>query len=212
MRGHNRSFGHEMGAKRVRDITIGCSALGNTHLTLYAFSTENWKRPKYEVEILMKLLEQYLKAELPLFMENNIRFETIGDLSIFSKKLQKQFQMTKDATSHNTGMTQILAVNYGSQDEIVRAANAAVESGNKLTVEMFEHYLDTASFPPVDLLVRTGGDTRISNFLLWQAADAELCFTPTLWPDFTVEELSCFVGKFIDNRIKQFSEESKCVS
>lgn len=192
LRGLGRSEGHQMGAQRVRDITMGCSDLGITHLTLYAFSTENWKRPKYEVQILMKLLETFLKQELPLFMENNIRFETIGNLSIFSKKLQKQFQKTKDTTANNTGMTQILAVNYGSRDEITRAANAAVTSGEQITLESFESYLDSSGFPAVDILIRTGGDKRLSNFLLWQSAEAELFFTPTLWPDFSVEELKSY--------------------
>lgn len=189
LRGLGRSDGHHMGAQRVRDITMGCSDLGITHLTLYAFSTENWKRPKYEVEILMKLMEKFLKQELPLFMVNNIRFETIGNLSIFSKKLQKQFQKTKEATFGNTGMTQILAVNYGARDEITRAAKALVASGEPITLETLESYLDSSGFPAVDMLIRTGGDKRLSNFLLWQSAYAELFFTPTLWPDFRVEEL-----------------------
>lgn len=199
----SRSDGHQMGAQVVRDITIGCSKLGITHLTLYAFSTENWKRPKLEVEILMKLLEKFLKQELPLFRENNIRFETIGDLSIFSKKLQKQFQITKDATANNTGMTQILAVNYGSRDEIIRAANAVSASGEEITLERFESCLDSSGFPPVDVLIRSGGDKRLSNFLLWQSAYAELFFTPTLWPDFSVEELKKIVNEY-EKRERRF--------
>ncbi len=195
-RGQNRSQGHKAGANKVRDITIGCSNLGVSHLTLYAFSTENWKRPILEVEILMKLLEQFLKAELPLFMENNIRFETIGDLSIFSKRLQKQFEITKNTTASNTGMTQVLAVNYGSKDEIVRAANAALSSGLEITAQSIGSHLDSRAHPDVDMLIRTGGDYRLSNFLLWQAAYAELFFTPTLWPDFSMDELMTMIDEY----------------
>jgi undecaprenyl diphosphate synthase len=202
-KGLNRSQGHQAGATNVRDITIGCSDLGLSHLTLYAFSTENWKRPTLEVEILMKLLEQFLKAELPLFMENNIRFETIGDLSIFSKRLQKQFEITKSTTASNTGMTQVLAVNYGSHDEIARAANAVLESGDIITPKSISNHLDSRGHPEVDMLIRTGGDYRLSNFLLWQSAYAELFFTPTLWPDFGIEELKGMIGEF-ENRERRF--------
>ena len=202
-RGQNRSFGHQAGANNVRNITIGCSNLGVTHLTLYAFSTENWKRPKLEVEVLMTLLDKFLKDELPLFMENNIRFETIGDLSIFSKKLQKRFEITKSTTASNSGMTQVLAVNYGSHDEIARAANAALASGEPITPQSITQHLDSRGHPDVDILIRTGGDYRLSNFLLWQSAYAELFFTPTLWPDFTTEELELIINEY-ETRERRF--------
>lgn len=198
-----RSFGHEAGALKVREITTLCSNKGITHLTLYAFSTENWKRPALEVAFLMKLMTKYLKNELPLLLENNIRFETIGDISPFSRSLKKQIEITKNATAHHTGLTQILALNYGSRDEIVRAINRMLADGIEPTQEVLEHYLDTASFPNVDMVIRTGGDFRLSNFLMWQAAYAELFFTPTLWPDFSANELEDMLKDF-DQRERRF--------
>ncbi|MDD5053059.1 MAG: di-trans,poly-cis-decaprenylcistransferase [Sulfuricurvum sp.] len=195
-RGQKRSHGHEAGAAKVREITQFCSDRGIEYLTLYAFSTENWKRPALEVSFLMKLMTKYLKNELPLFIANNIRFETIGDLSLFSPALKKQIAITKEATSHHTGLTQVLALNYGSRDEIVRACNALREHNEPLTVELIEQHLDTSSFPPVDMIIRTGGDIRLSNFLLWQAAYAELFFTPTLWPDLSIDEFESILKTF----------------
>lgn len=192
----NRSSGHEAGATKVREITRWCSDHGISHLTLYAFSTENWKRPALEVQFLMKLMVKYLKNELPLMIENNIRFETIGDLSSFSSGLQKQIRVTKESTAHHTGLTQVLALNYGAQDEIARAARKLCEEGITPTVESLDRHLDTASFPTLDIIIRTGGEMRLSNFLLWQAAYAEFFFTPTLWPDFTTEELSSMLESF----------------
>jgi undecaprenyl diphosphate synthase len=194
--GKNRSFGHEAGAKNVRTITQGCSNLGLSHLTLYAFSTENWKRPALEVSFLMKLLTKYLKNELPLLIQNNIRFETIGDLSPFSSALKKQIDTTKQATAHHNGLTQVLALNYGARDEILRAINALHSKNLVPTLELIDAHLDTASFPPVDMLIRTGGDTRLSNFLLWQAAYSELFFTQTLWPDFSTDECAKMMEEF----------------
>lgn len=195
-KGLSRSKGHEEGAKTIRAITTHAVALGISHLTLYAFSTENWNRPKLEVDFLMKLMEKYLKKELPLFIENNIRFETIGDLSLFSPSLQKQIQTTKDKTSHATGLTQILALNYGAYDEMMRACQKISHEGLTFTPETITQHLDTASFPIVDMMLRTGGEIRLSNFLLWQLAYSELFFTPTLWPDFTTDELSGFINDF----------------
>jgi undecaprenyl diphosphate synthase len=201
--GKNRSAGHEAGALKVREITKFCSVQGLSHLTLYAFSTENWKRPAIEVAFLMKLMTRYLKNELSLLIENNIRFETIGDLTPFSSSLKKQIQYTKDATAHHTGLTQILALNYGSRDEIVRAIKRIEEKGLTVTYELIEQHLDTALFPNVDMIVRTGGDTRLSNFLLWQSAYAELFFTPTLWPDFSAEEFQAMLNDF-EQRERRF--------
>lgn len=201
--GKGRSSGHEAGALKVREITQFCSDREITHLTLYAFSTENWKRPALEVSFLMKLMTRYLKNELPLLIAHNIRFETIGDLSAFSVQLKKQIEFTKHATAHHTGLTQVLALNYGSRDEIVRACNRMREKNLVLSVETLDDYLDTAGFPPLDMLIRTGGDTRLSNFLMWQAAYAELFFTPTLWPDFSVEELESMFEEF-EQRERRF--------
>lgn len=193
--GKNRTYGHEKGAETVRAVTTFCAAHDEIdRLTLYAFSTENWKRPKLEVEFLMKLLEKYLKNELKTYLEGNIRFEPIGDLSLFSDSLRQTIEHVRRETAGSTGLVQSLALNYGAQDEIVRAANALIAHNTPLTAESLEHALDTCE--NVDLLIRTGGDHRLSNFLLWQAAYAELFFTDTLWPDFTTAELEKIIKKF----------------
>jgi undecaprenyl diphosphate synthase len=194
--GLSRSKGHEEGANTIRAITTHAVGLGVSHLTLYAFSTENWNRPKLEVDFLMKLMIKYLKNELPLFIENNIRFETIGDLSRFSPSLQKQIQHTKEKTAHATGLTQILALNYGAHDEIARACEKVSQKGLSFTPDVITQHLDTSSFPVIDIMIRTGGEIRLSNFLLWQLAYAELFFTPTLWPEFTTRELSEIILSF----------------
>jgi undecaprenyl diphosphate synthase len=197
-----RIVGHEEGAKRVRELTIHASNLGVKYLTLYAFSTENWKRPIAEVDFLMKLMDRYLKNELSLFLENNVRFDTIGDLSKLPKSLSDRISYTKEKTSHFDGLTQVLAVNYGSKDEIVRAVNKAVSLGEKIDEDGFDKLLDTKNIQPVDILIRTGGDKRLSNYLLWQVAYSELFFTDTLWPDFKVEKLDEVITEFnkIDRR------------
>lgn len=188
-----RIKGHEEGAKRVREITIKASNMGIKYLTLYAFSTENWKRSEEEINFLFTLMDRYLQNELSLFLENSVRFETIGDIDNLPKKLQERIAYTKDRTKHFDGLTQVLAVNYGSRNEIVRAVNKAVKLGKEQTEESFANLLDSAKFGEVDLLIRTGGDIRISNFLLWQCAYAEMKFTPTLWPDFKEEEFEKIV-------------------
>jgi undecaprenyl diphosphate synthase len=191
--GKSRTYGHERGAESVRAITTYCAKHNEIdRLTLYAFSTENWKRPKLEVEFLMKLLEKYLKIERATYLDNNIRFEPIGDLSIFSKSLRNVIDDVQNATAHCSGLVQSLALNYGAQDEIVRAVNALKEQA--ITVESLTNALDCPH--DVDLLIRTGGDHRLSNFLLWQAAYAELFFTDTLWPEFSAEELETIIQKF----------------
>lgn len=191
-----RSFGHEAGAKKVRQITEHCAKLGVKYLTLYAFSTENWKRPQTEVTFLMKLLAKFLKQEETNLLKNDIRFTTIGDISKFSPTLQEAITHLKENTKHCKKMTQILAINYGSKDEIVRAVNKAIKNQKELDEESFNTLLDTADFPEVDVLIRTGGDVRLSNFLLWQAAYAELFFTQTLWPEFSEKELEEIIAKF----------------
>jgi undecaprenyl diphosphate synthase len=191
-----RIIGHEEGVKRVRELTIHASNMGVKYLTLYAFSTENWKRPEGEVSFLMQLMDRYLKNELRLFLENDVRFETIGNIEALPKSLRERILYTKEKTAHFTGLTQVLAVNYGSRDEIVRAVNKAVEAGKKVDEKSFEALLDTAGMDPVDILIRTGGDKRLSNYLLWQAAYSELYFTDTLWPDFTVEKFDEIVAHF----------------
>jgi undecaprenyl diphosphate synthase len=192
--GKPRTFGHNAGAKKVIEITKEVSNLGVKYLTLYAFSTENWKREKSEVDFLMKLLSKFLKKELKTLMKNNIKFRIIGDLSKFSKNLQSVITDTIETTKNNSGLTQILAINYGSKDEIVRAVNNIKKQ--TITQEDLESALDTKDFCDVDLLIRTGGEKRLSNFLLWQSAYAELFFTKTLWPNFSVSELDGIIQNF----------------
>jgi len=195
LQGKKRVKGHESGAKVVKNITTYCANNAEIErLTLYAFSTENWKRPRLEVEFLMKLLENYLKNELKTYLANNVRFEPIGDIRAFSKSLQKTIQIVKEKTAHCDGLVQSLALNYGSQDEIIRAVNKLKETQEDITIQMLSNALDSKH--DVDLLIRTGGDKRLSNFLLWQAAYAELFFIDTLWPDFNEKELEKIIKKF----------------
>jgi undecaprenyl diphosphate synthase len=190
-----RAEGHKEGALVARRITEYCATSDVKFLTLYAFSTENWNRPKAEVAFLMKLLEGYLEKELDGYVQNNIKFQTIGDMSKLSEKLVKRIESLKNATKNNTALTQTLAINYGAKDEMLRAINKLY--GKKDIGEAdFDNALDTANMPPVDMLVRTGGEKRLSNFLLWQSAYAELFFTDTLWPDFHATELARLIDEF----------------
>lgn len=189
-----RAKGHEKGALVVREVTTYAAKAGVRMLTLYAFSTENWKRPSTEVDFLMKLLAKFLKQELPTLLEHNIRFDVMGDMHPFSPSLKKAIAHTKEATAHNTGLTQVLALNYGGWDEIARAAQRLASAHTPITPDALEGALDNPI--PVDLLIRTGGEMRLSNFLLWQAAYAELRFTPTLWPAFTCKELEELMDSF----------------
>ena len=195
-KGLKRTAGHKKGAEVVREITTYCAEIEIKYLTLYAFSTENWKRPILEVEYLMKLLEKYLKEELKVYLENNIKFKAIGDLTRFSKALQIRISKTEEATQHCTGLTQVLALNYGSKDEIVRAVKRLNERGLEVNEENIESCLDTAGIPPVDIMIRTSGEVRLSNYLLWQNAYSEMFFTQTYWPDFTQGELDDIISDF----------------
>jgi len=197
--GMMRIKGHERGAEVVREITTWCSSESSIKsLTLYAFSTENWKRPKIEVEFLMKLLKRYLKNELNVYLENNVRFHAIGDITRFDKSLQALILDMEEKTAHCEGLTQHLALNYGSQDELARAVNSIKE--RPITPEILQNSLDMKD--NIDLLIRTGGDHRLSNFMLWQAAYAEFFFISTLWPNFSSFELEDIIEKFqnIDRR------------
>ncbi|MEA3314927.1 MAG: di-trans,poly-cis-decaprenylcistransferase [Campylobacterota bacterium] len=195
-KGFKRTAGHEQGAKTVRDITTHCSNIGIKYLTLYAFSTENWDRPKLEVEFLMKLLQRYFKSELPIYLKNNVKFKAIGNLSKFSSKLQKVIKDTEDKTNKCDGLTQILALNYGSRDEITRAVQKLTKENQDITQENINKNLDTNGIDDVDLLIRTSGEVRVSNFLLWQIAYAEMFFTKTYWPDFSSKELDDIIDSF----------------
>jgi len=202
-RGLIRTRGHEKGAEVIRDITRYCAKHDTIEtLTLYAFSTENWKRPKYEVDFLMRLLDRWLKQELPTYHKFGAKFETIGNIEAFSSKLQKRIQMVKDETKHHTNVTQILALNYGSREEIVKATNRLVARGEKITEKSLGEELNTP-YQDIDLLIRTSGEQRISNFLLWQISYSELFFTNTLWPDFTPEELEEIIAQYT-NRDRRF--------
>jgi len=195
LQGKKRVKGHEKGAEVVKNITTFCSNNPDIErLTLYAFSTENWKRPRLEVEFLMKLLEKYLKNELPGYLKNNVRFEPIGDIRAFSKSLQKTINNVKEKTAHCDGLVQSLALNYGAQDEMIRAVNKLKKCDEDITQTMLNNALDCNH--DVDLLIRTGGDHRLSNFLLWQAAYAELFFIDTLWPDFKTNDLEKILKNF----------------
>ncbi len=196
-RGLKRTAGHEEGAKTVRKITSYCSSIGIKYLTLYAFSTENWERPKLEVDFLMKLLEKHLKKELDIYLSNDIRFKAIGDLSRFSKSLQKIIQETETKTANCKGLTQVLALNYGSKNEIIRAVKKLNEQKLEITEKNLEACLDTAQMGDVDILIRTSGEVRLSNYLLWQNAYSEMFFTQTYWPDFTEAELDYIISDFV---------------
>ena len=196
-RGLKRVKGHEKGADVVRTITTYASNHPEIEvLTLYAFSTENWKRPKIEVDFLMRLLSNYLKKETPTYIKHEVRFETIGDISRFSHALQKEIEDLKDKTKHFKKLTQVLALNYGAQDEIARAAERLRETNRQITPKILESNLESSKFGAVDLLIRTGGEQRLSNFMLWQLSYAELFFTETLWPDFTPDELDAIIKNF----------------
>ncbi|CAA6815292.1 MAG: Undecaprenyl diphosphate synthase (EC [uncultured Campylobacterales bacterium] len=191
-----RIRGHEQGIKTVESIMTYCARDTDIEtLTLYAFSTENWKRPKLEVDFLMMLLDKYLKSKLKVYMNHNIRFETIGDLSKFSNKLKERIEFTKEITKNHTGLKQVLAINYGAKDEIIRSFNKLLESSpTSITEDDLDNVLDIKD--PVDLMIRTGGEHRISNFLLWQIAYSEIRFTDTLWPEFGPEELSDIIKNY----------------
>ena len=194
-KGLPRTAGHKVGADNVRTIAIAADKLGVKYLTLYAFSTENWKRSQDEVGYLMKLPAYLFKMYMKEFLERGFSIRLIGDLAPLPEATRNVLLEAAKESEENTGLSLIIAINYGSRDEIVRAAIAYakdVAEGKadlSLTEEQFDGYLDTRDFPPVDLLIRTSGEQRISNYLLWQIAYAELEFIPEAWPDFTPEVL-----------------------
>ncbi len=191
LRGLPRIEGHRRGVDRSKEIIEISTELGLKALTLYAFSTENWRRPSSEVTTLMRLLELYLKKELNAMLKNDVVFKVIGDIPRLPGYIQDIIRETEAKTSSNKGMTLVTALSYSGRNEIVRAVRKTLSLGLKpdeLTEDVFASYLDTAGLPPPDLIIRTSGEMRISNFLLWQAAYSELYFTDTLWPDFTKDE------------------------
>jgi undecaprenyl diphosphate synthase len=195
-KGAARIFGHRNAIQAVKDVTEGCGELGVKYLTLYAFSTENWGRPKEEVDALMELLVNTLKKEINTLHENQVKLHTIGDVSHLPKDCQNNLAEAIDATKNNSGLTLQLALNYSGRWEIVEAAKKLAEEVKQGLIqpqEIDEHYfaehLKTSGVPDPELLIRTSGELRVSNFLLWQIAYTEIFITPTLWPDFRKENL-----------------------
>ena len=202
--GLNRTKGHEKGAEIIRDVTAYCAKHPTIEtVTFYAFSTENWKRPKLEVDFLMRLLDRYLQKELETYQKNNVRFLAIGDISAFSKKLQERIRTTEEATKNNQDLTHVLALNYGGRAEIVSAANRLLAEGKREITEADISLALQTPYSDIDLLIRTSGEERVSNFLLWQISYAEFYFTQTLWPDFTTQELDEIVTDY-EQRTRRF--------
>jgi undecaprenyl diphosphate synthase len=191
-KGKLRIFGHKNGVKAVRDTVEGAAEIGIEYLTLYAFSSENWNRPEREVNALMTLLVSAINKETKTLMDNNIRLSSIGDINKLPSKAQKELQGAILKTKDNTRMTLVLALSYSGRGEIINAVQNIIKDGKKpeeINEDTFQQYLSTKSVPDPELLIRTSGEYRISNFLLWQIAYSELCFTDTLWPDFRRADL-----------------------
>ena len=183
-RGLPRTAGHKVGAETFRDIATYCRELGVEYLTVYAFSTENWKRPKDEVDTIMELLEQYLQEAINTMERDHIRLKILGDTAALSPKLQQMVAQTNAISTHYQGFQANICLNYGGRSEILRAARLCAETGEEWTEENFGKYLWSAGIPDPELIIRPSGELRLSNFLLWQCAYSEFYFCDTLWPDF----------------------------
>ena len=214
-RGLPRIAGHREGINSVREITRICGEIGVKYLTLFTFSTENWNRPKREVKALMTLLLSTIKKEIKELHKNNVKFSTIGDISILPKSTEKGIKEGINLTSNNSGLNLILALNYGSRQEILSAVNNIISDVNKKDIEIdsideniFSSYLYTNNCPDPDLLIRTSGELRISNFLLWQSAYTEMYLTDTYWPSFRENELFQAILDF-QNRERRFGKTSE---
>ncbi len=217
-KGHMRIFGHRQGVKAVRAAIESAAEIGVGYLTLYAFSTENWTRPEQEVNGLMELLVDTIDSELPTLMKNKIKLATIGDLAKLPKKCQAQLEKTIGKTAENNGLTLVLALSYSGRWDIIEAIKRIgvdVKSGKltpeEINDEILDKALNTSCFPNPDLLVRTSGEQRISNFLLWEIAYSELYFTPVLWPDFTKDD---FYKAIVDyqGRERRFGKTSEQIA
>ena len=214
-RGKDRSFGHQAGVDTVRCITSECTRLGVKYLTLYTFSTENWNRPADEIAALMGLVLTSLEDEI--FMKNNVRFRVIGDIGRLPKPVQEKLQETMEHTAQNDAMTMVVALSYSSRWEIIEAMKRSVKDAmgegkcsyadieGALSEENFSNYLETSFMPDPDLLIRTGGELRISNYLLWQIAYSELYFCDTYWPDFKEEDLHKAIASY-QSRQRRFGK------
>lgn len=201
--GRERTFGHQAGADNVKTIVREAGHMGIERLTIYAFSTENWKRPQPEVDFLMELFKDYLLRQLRDLMQDGVQLHVVGERGRLSEGLRKEIEACEADTRNNTGLVLNVAINYGGRDEIVRAARLLAEDVQAgrlapadITEDALQRRLYESDAADVDLLIRTGGESRISNFLLWQISYSELYFTPVLWPDFTVEELHRAVDWF----------------
>ncbi len=213
--GKIRTAGHEAGTKSVRKIVEESVRLNIKYLTLYTFSTENWNRPKYEINALMQILVNSLNKEEPTLNKNNIRLHAIGHLDQLKKDIKKQLMQVIDNTSKNDGLNLVLALSYSAKWEIIEAVKTIAEEvkqnkleSNDITKDLFKDYLCTKNIPDPDLLIRTGGEQRISNFLLWQIAYSELYFTPCLWPDFDEKALNEAIIDY-QNRERRFGKTSE---
>lgn len=214
-KGRLRVFGHEHGVKAVRDVAVNCSKIGIKYLTLYAFSTENWKRPKIEVDTLMKLLVSSLKKELPTLNENDIKLNAIGNIESLPSRALSELNEVMAKTSQNSTMTLTLALSYGSREEIKNAIQSIsvkvknnIISPENIDETIINNHLYTRNLPDVDLLIRTSGEHRISNFLLWQIAYAELYFIDVFWPDFKEHHLLEAIKNY-QHRERRFGKTSE---
>ena len=209
-RGLDRTFGHKAGLDTVKKITAECARLGVKYLTLYTFSTENWNRPAYEIEALMGLVLSFIEMEM--FTDNNIKFQLIGDKERLPQSVQEKIQYMEDLTKDNDGMTMVVAMSYSSKLELTRATRLIAEEVKKgtikpeeITEQTINDHLWTSFMPDPDLLIRTGGELRISNYLLWQCAYSEFYFCDTYWPDFDEEELYKAIVNY-QNRQRRFGK------
>jgi len=210
-KGKLRLFGHQNGVKAVRDTVEGAAEIGIKYLTLYAFSTENWNRPEKEINALMTLLVSAINKETKTLMDNNIRLSTIGDIKKLPAKAQGELQEAIEKTKENTRMTLVLALSYSSRWEILNAVQNIIIDNKKaeeINETCFQQYLTTKSVPDPELLIRTSGEYRISNFLLWQIAYSELYFTETLWPDFRRDDLYKAILDY-QNRERRFGKTTE---
>ncbi len=210
-----RIFGHKNAVQAVKDVTEGCGELGIKYLTLYAFSTENWNRPKAEIDGLMELLVSTLKQEIKTLMDNQVKLITIGETDNLPQECQKNLEWAIAQTKNNSGLTLVLALSYSGRWEITKAAKALamdIERGkvkaNEINEHLFENYLQTSGIPDPELLIRTSGELRVSNFLLWQIAYTELYITPTLWPDFRKDHLYEAIWSY-QQRERRFGKTSE---
>jgi undecaprenyl diphosphate synthase len=217
-KGKLRIFGHHNGVSTVKTITEACAEVGVKYLTLYAFSTENWSRPAFEVRALMELLVDTMRKELPTLMKNNIKLSFIGNMGDLPSKCQKQLQVTMEETKDNHRMNLVLALSYSSKWDLVQAVKniaSEVEAGRlavgDINDKLIDKNLSTHWMPHPELLIRTSGEKRISNFLLWEIAYSELYFTEKLWPDFTKEDLYDAIFDF-QNRERRFGKTSEQIS